>query len=276
MSDSNNSDFQAAFDAGTNRPQLVAREEAGEAIAIIPGGMKAIDLAQFSDNPRRVQQSVSFQCLQSMFEYVEAQIGGSEAKPIIMVDGESKRVDAVINGWTETAPTHGDHIAYYAAKRSPDFLLWLTIVGTKYTQDDFCKMLKRQRRVVTSPGGAELLELVENLRLSSNATITSTGSNGRVTAMSFDRQVTAKSRQSAHGEVLIPQSIKIEVSPIEGSTPVPIELDMDVTINDSNQAIFELSWTDDPDRIVRAKFDQIVQSASEEADMKTYRGRFEP
>ena len=265
--------FSAAYAAGEYQRMTINGSDGEPKIIVVPAHMKALDLSKFDDYPRTIEKNIRMLSMQSLTEYAVEQADPELPAPTLFVHSGGMSVQAIIDSWSYARPTAGRHTVEYQGTTSNEFDTWVDAAEVRFGQDVFCKILRKNRADIVSPSGAELLELVHNLQLSSSARITSAGADGKVTAMSFERTTTAKSRQSAHGEVMIPSSITISIPVIQNDEAKhKIELDMDVTVSEDNRAVFSLSWVVDRDQVKRDAFDSLVAKAVDGKTLTIYEG----
>lgn len=156
------------------------------------------------------------------------------------------------------------HRATYNLTLTPQWCLWTQKNNCKFGQRDFAQFIEENQDDVTTPVGADLLDLVRTIKATMNAEF-----NGVVDekdgnfSLAFQQQT--RNTAGAKGNLELPQKITITLAPYEGSDPLPIEARLRFEVNNANKLNlwYELIRVDRVLRIVLQGISDSIETTTE-------------
>lgn len=179
--------------------------------ALVTIGGTIYDLRQYDDEPDRIRAGRRFNNTDSLGRYVAA---NDEGRASVYVDADRLVVVAVLDDHRvhdgEQAPSRATHTAELGWKHSLEWEAWLAQDGNMTTQTTFAEFLEDRVGDVTTPSGAELLELVTTIRASERGEFTgSTKSRSGSYELSYKLDVDLGAGPG--GTVELPETIVIAI-----------------------------------------------------------------
>lgn len=237
----------------------------GDPIAIVPDGLKVLDLKQFVD-PKRIERYVRFTTAASFSAYVNR-----FAEPATLICAASVNgttiFTALLDYHAPGKPARVAHKAEFVPVVTED---WKTLMASDrkcFSQLEFATWLEENARFVTSPASADLLELVQTLngksdvRFDSAVRLQSGGSR-----VSFEEDVQLKgSISSVSGFVEFPSTLALAVQPFEGAAVYALSARLKYRIASNKLALWYEIVT--PHLVVRDAVDLIVAQITKDTGL---------
>lgn len=196
------------------------------------------DHGNLKNKPCRVAQGVTIETAPSLVSYVRDFKGDgtrifadiSTDTLVAVLDYHEGRTSAVadLGGESEgddsadftPAPDFGQHVATLRLKRSEEWELWAGKDGQLMDQVSFARFLYENAQDVADPSGADLLDVVKDLRASRSKSFTGDLNLGRE-GVSFD--YSDRQNVSAKDSVTIPERFTLSIPVYFGEGPVTIQ-----------------------------------------------------
>lgn len=248
--------------------------------------------AKYRDHPIRAKGEILLRNEQAFVRYVN-----DHKDPLsTLLLGDDKRVVAIFNHhdrWLDsvTLPDGtpieadgpldrheagwSDYRATLELKVTPSWSAWAGLAVSGYMpQEDFADFLEVNAQDVNDPDGARLLELVSNLRLSSQSTLESSyrAANGGVVFKFVENFVAMGGAGDESGQIDFPDRFRLQLAVFDGGEElsVPVLLRYQV----KNQKLgFKIVFTGEANRIFDDAFDSMCEVIAAGTDLPVLRGR---
>lgn len=215
---------------------------------VLPAGCAVQSLASYFPPPR-IAQRVTMLEIGSFCDYVKQfQTGTSIVFANARTDGAEFLAVLDYHNPADKAPGRGTHQVHYATAPTPEFTTWLGHDGEQMSQETFAEFLEENPAMFSTPSGADLLELIQNLHGASNVSFTSgvrldSGAN----KLNYEEEV--KLASGKKGEIELPREIVAGIAPFIGAERYAIPARLKYRINGRELAI----WyeTIDMEKIIR-------------------------
>lgn len=263
MTDANNiiasSDAQAVIDyvQSTGDPEEL---EPGKIYLLTDsdGTRRIVDTDQYADHPRSARRSVTIWDAESFLNYTARHIDDSAE---VWADETKRTIAAIFDSPTaEGGPAYAHHRATLQLQHTDEWNQWLKANGTLNGQEEFAEFLEDHLDQVVSPAGAVMLELAQSFHANTKVTFESSKfiDNG-ARALEFREDIDAKAGRK--GQIAIPTTFDIAVAPFIGGASYRVIARLKWRIRDGHLSIgYKL---DQPEKIVRAAFDDVVVQVGE-------------
>lgn len=208
------SDFSDAFAAGQSRSNVQVVDDHPFAIVAQHGGGEDVQsLEHLLVRPLRKKGTVRIQDERSFVLYVNAhKVPGSS----IFADPDARLVVGVLDHHTPEIegapglPGWGEHRAILQLDKTPEWKAWLQVNRKAMKQGEFAEFLEDNVGDVLSPDGADLMEVVTQLKGLKKVEFTGgvNLSNGEFD-LSYSEEVT--STTSRKGKVTVPERLTLKL-----------------------------------------------------------------
>lgn len=142
-----------------------------------------------------------------------------EPTTTVFADQKNLRVCAVIDFSEGGSPSRDEHQVRFEPELHPDWRAWALISGTVLDQVDFAEFVEERIDTIVSPAGADLLELVQDLRGHRNVEFQSSRrlADGQ-TQLQYVEKLETKGAPG-NGLVTVPSDLTIQTPVFRGGDP---------------------------------------------------------
>lgn len=268
---------QTILDAGKGLATRV-HDVAGVPVLISPTTTvvlkSALDLAdERADKPRRRRGVADLQSIASFIEHANR---FKSAESAVWADRAASKFVGVLNyhpRGAEADPAWGDHRAVYPCPLSPEWVTWGAGALAQLDQDDFAQFLEdhdRDLAVATDadgkpyPSPSDLMTMAATLEAYSNRS-TKRERVGNKMSLSFHEESGVKG-----SSVVIPRAFCIRIPVFADGLPQVIEVRLRVEVEDGSPTFnFQIH---DAGKVIRAAFDQLVQTVMLGTELPVFLG----
>lgn len=214
--------FKAIYEAG--QKQIIQTNVEGIPVFIIPQDMKAVDLQKLTDEtavrPRHLNQVVELYSIGSFIEYHNR--FATETSTVFVNQKEGMFTTVLDYHEAPDLPMHKRHKAIYKCPTTPEWNSWKKFDNEKMTQEEFALFIEDNIREITEPDGATMMEIATTLKAKNDVSFGSSIQlhDGQV---QFSYQERIDGNAGVHGQLNIPQKIKIIVKPFLNGAPYEME-----------------------------------------------------
>lgn len=189
-------------------------------LVVVPAGARLQHFRTHKDRPTRKTGTTACQSLLSFKALVDRH---KTPASIVYVDEDRGLITAVLDDHDPARPGWGDHRVVYACPVGLDWERWRAVNRKKILQMAFVEFLEDVRLSIWEPVSAELLELIRDLKGSSNATWRSGFdlANGAA-KLEYVEEIEAKSTRP--GSIELPAAITILCEVFRGCEPIEIRV----------------------------------------------------
>jgi len=232
---------------------------------------ETLDLEKYQEKPRRAHGTATLRNPQSFIEYVN----DYKQKATTQLFADERSVTAVLNHHARFALDAGwsDWKAVLELKYTPAWTGWVGMAGKGWMdQASFAEFLEENYLDVVTPAGAELLEIVTNLKLASASVVESklNPATGAI-RIRYEENFVPQGGGDA-GVVEIPSHIGLMLAVFEGGEVFDVEALLRYRV--SNGAIsFSVKYRNDLQRKFDEAFEAMCQRIEEQVDLPVLRGR---
>jgi len=203
-------------------------------VVVAPPGWTTTQLDDCMEKPRRVKETIQITCLKSFVAYL---LKHKEQSTIIKFDAVGNgdlTARAIIDyhqapgdGAAKNGPMWGQHLAIYQTRSTPSWVAWFNGNDRKFKQSTFADFIYQNMADVMDPAGAELLEIIQTLRLLSKGEFKEskdlhTGSAELLYSMKFLISGTATTEKV----LTLPKQMTIKVTPFYGGPEITLTADI--------------------------------------------------
>lgn len=181
--------------------------------------LEAHNLEKWLPEPNRLRGQATIYDPSDFHVYVD-RLG--DASATVWGDEDSASFTAVFNDHTDNQLAGWrDHTARLALKDDPDWAAFLRLDGKYVGQLAFAEFLQDYLNVFAEPDGATLLEIATSFKAHRRAEFSSDVNldNGDV-SFTYNEVTTQKTNKS--GQIEIPETFVVQLSPFLGMPPVPM------------------------------------------------------
>lgn len=267
-----NSDTQDAINAGLALAEPNPVDDEGRLFTVVvPAGgrVEIVDLEKFHDSPRRKTGAFSAHTGAAFISYMEKHVTSTTE---LWADITARTVTAVINAHDRTGADAGwaDHRLVLQLQHTPAWKAWVENDGKWMTQVQFAELLEERYTDVVSPDGATLTEVAQTFKATKSAAFESEHilSSGQV-QFGYREEIDAKAGRK--GNLDIPDRFTLGLAPFEGGKPYSVLARLRFSIDDQKLRIRYV--LDRPTEIVRAAFDEVVDTIAAGVDAPLFHGR---
>jgi len=183
---------------------------------LVPDGYRreTTDLVDYAAGPRRKTGSDVVIDTESIIAVLQRHANEST---VVYVQPERMTAQAVLDDHATAGPGWRQHRTTLRWQPTPSWLRWQAAHRKMLAQDDFAELVEDGLTEISRPAGADLLELAQSIRATTNASFRSDRRlvSGQV-QLSYVEEIDA--RAGADGQMTIPQSITLMLAPFHGST----------------------------------------------------------
>jgi uncharacterized protein YfdQ (DUF2303 family) len=237
----------------------------GDPIAIVPDGLKVLDLKAFVD-PKRIERSPAFTTAASFVAYVNLFKESSTLICAATVNGASI-FTAFLDYHAPGQPARVAHKATFVPVVTEDWKTLMASNRTPFGQVEFATWLEENARFIATPVAAELLELVQSLSGKSDVRFTSgirlqSGTH----KLQFEEDVELRgSVSSREGAVELPSALGLAVQPFDGAASYSLSARLKYRIAGKQLALWYEIVT--PHLVVRDAVQLIVDLITKETGL---------
>lgn len=209
------------------------------------------DLDQYRDRPRRQSGTIVVRDGASLLSLVD-DLGYNVR---VYADPVGRSITAVLND-ADQSPAFRDHRVTLALSPTVEWKRWAAKDGNMMTQADFAEHLEDCALDIAEPTSAELLEIAQSLQ-ATNAAEFKSGVRLASGQRQFQYVETIAARAGQAGELLIPETFKVALTPwTGGDKPYAVTARLRFRITgDGLRLGYRLV---DPDRILEAAFEDVL------------------
>lgn len=249
-----------------------AQEHNEVPFVVVPEGhrIEVVDVERFQDQPNRKRGRLVFHDIDSFIHYVSKH---KNPQTLALVDLTRASIAAVLNhhGPARNDAGWGDHQARYDPRWTPAWTAWTGFDDKWQTQSDFAEFLEERIGDIAVPDGAQLLEVVKNLRMNLNVRFDSSKvlHNGTV-QLTYHEDL--ESGGGAKGDLKVPEYFTLLLKPFDDAEPVTIEARLRITPPRDGEVRFMFKLGE---RVREVKDEQIaamVQRVEEATDLVVLNG----
>lgn len=181
-----------------------------------------------------------------------------EPTTVVFADQKNRRVGAVIDFSEGGSPSRDEHVVSFVPELHPDWQAWALVSGKRLDQVDFAEFVEERIDTIVEPAGADLLELVQDLRGHRNVEFQSSKrlSDGQ-TQLKYVEKLETKGAPGS-GLVTVPPDLAIQTPVFRDGDPQRIEAFLRFRISDQGQLTFTVKIKAQDD-VVPEAFDVLVQ-----------------
>ncbi len=154
----------------------------------------------------------------------------------LYADSDDFTVTAVINDHAAESAGHRDHRARLELEQTPGCLRWVGAHGKYLKQEQFAQLIEDGITEIADPDGATLLEVVQTIHSTNNATFRS-GIRLQSGQVQFSYVENIDARAGAQGDIEIPEIITLVFEPFYGSEPIQVTARLRYRINQGELAL---------------------------------------
>lgn len=146
----------------------------------------------------------------------------------------------VIDYGTTDAPTREEHRVEFTPAKHPEWLAWADLHGKPVPQMTFADFIEEHLDTITNPSGADLLELIQDIKGHKNVTFqTAQRLRDGQTKVSYVEDVATR---AGSGDVTIPNMIEVTTPIFRGEDPVVLEAFLRFIISTDGKLTFTLKF----------------------------------
>lgn len=239
-------DLQTVLNAGA------ALAGCGELFAVLPDGYTLHDLEGYDAAPRRTKRSETVVDVSSLDRYL-ARFDSPNVAAFASL--KHLRIRAVLDYDVSGEPHWGEHVATLQLQRTREWEKWQRMNKQKMGQLDFAEHVEDLALTITSPSGAELLELVRDVQMTRNVEFQS-----KVELAGGDFAFKYSSETKGVGQMVIPERITLALSLFRGQPAVSLEARVRFRIDDGGLKL----WYDliDADAAEELAMEDVIAEVS--------------
>jgi uncharacterized protein YfdQ (DUF2303 family) len=258
----------AAVCANLAKPVII---DSGTApFVMVPKGYCLLGVTNFRDKPRVIEADPSFVDAGSFSDYVN-RFKTPNTQLFATVSVEGLEVQAIFDYHAPNhTPERCSFRAKFLAKYTPEWNTWTIKDRSGFSQLEFATWLEENAKLIVSPTGADLLELVKSLEAKQSVNYNSAIrlDNGS-TRLNFEERIEATSN-TASGKMDMPATIKAGIAVFEGSDPYEINARLKYRLNGSKLSIwYETVQKHD---ILRVNIKELVKKIATATTIVPYLG----
>lgn len=210
------------------------------------------------DKPHYKKQNLRVIDAQSFTDYLEKHGDGPETE--IRVNEDQARISAILDAGSKLTPGHQEHILELRPHIDDDWKAWARIDGDLMSQEDFADFIEDQALNITSPDAATMLEIATSMHVNTSVEFEQghRQSDGQVR---FAYRENSTTNAGANGDIEIPATIQLALSPFKGGATYQVEARLRWRIRSKQLAIGVKLVR--PGLLKDAAFDSIVKTVEE-------------
>lgn len=186
------------------------------------------DKPHYKDDVIRVIDATSF------IAYLEKHGDGEETE--IRVHTSDGSIDALIDAGSKLDPGHNEHLLTLNPTMDDDWRAWTKIDGQLLGQEDFADFIEDQALNITTPDAATMLEIATSMHVNTSVEFEQghRQSDGQVR---FAYREDSTTKAGANGDIEIPATISIALTPFKGGPKYAVEARLRWRIRNKQLAI---------------------------------------
>jgi uncharacterized protein YfdQ (DUF2303 family) len=209
------------------RAPVVIDVDVEHKFALVPDGMKAIDLKGMLPAPSRIKQTVEMLSVPALLAYLNR---FRTVESVIFANEPAAAYEAVLDYHPkainlDTASERGkmDHVAAYRCPQSDQWKIWNGANGKMVNQVEFATFIETNLRDIAQPAAADFLQLCLQLQIHKSAEFQSDirMDNGQ-TQFRYVENIKGTSNSKA-GDLEIPQGFTLRLPVFVDGTTFPLE-----------------------------------------------------
>lgn len=160
------------------------------------------------------------------------------ARSYVFADRRGMRFGAVLDFGTLNDPTRDEYRIEYTPQQTPEWAAWGTAHGSQLEQVAFAEFIEENLETIVDPEGADLLEMIQDMRGHKNITFKSAQrlSDGQV-QLAYEEDVETR---GGSGLVTIPPNLVIECPVFHGEPARRFEAFLRYRIHDGGKLTFRV------------------------------------
>lgn len=246
------------------RAQAV-RSDGTAPFVLVPDGTKLESLERFMNAPLRKKGRPTFIRYESFCQYVLEQRTDDSR---LYVTSPTQFM-CVLDHSSRNTPGWAQHVAILNLTMSPEWQTWKDQNKVRKSQRDFAQFIDDNATEISTPSGADLLELVRTLKMSQTLEITgNVDEDLNQKGASFVLET--KTKAGAKGAIELPPAIVLGMSVYEGGIPGTISAAFRFQIQAPNLFLWYELFR--PDRFERTALDDLAGAISKELEMEPWYG----
>lgn len=203
--------------------------------------------------PKYINQHFTVRDPQSFIGYLTKHVQGDGEDTEIRVQPDS--VIATLDAGTRTNPGRNVHTITLRPVRDPDWNEWLRIDGELLSQEAFAEFIDDHTETILFPDGATMLEIAQSMRVNTSVEFEQ-GHRQMDGQVRFAWRETTDSKAGANGEIEIPATIQLALTPFKGGATYTVDARLRWRIRNKQLAIgVKLAR---PDLVREAAFETII------------------
>lgn len=259
----------AAVCANLAKPVII---DSGTApFVMVPDGYALRGVKEFSDKPRVIDAAPSFVEAASFSDYVN-RFKTENTQLFASVNGDGLRVEAIFDYHAPNRTAERCSFrAVFTARYTPEWNTWTAKDRSGFSQLEFATWLEENTKLIVSPTGADLLELVKTLEAKQSVNYNSAIrlDNGS-TRLNFEERIEATSNTAA-GKMDMPATIKAGIAVFEGADSYEINARLKYRLSGSKLSIwYETVQKHD---ILRVNIKELVKKIATATTIVPYLGQ---
>lgn len=181
--------------------------------------------------PLALKQNVRVHDAESFLKYFQ---NFADKDSHIFVDIENAKFKAVIDYHQSAgSPRWNRHTVSFTCPTTPEWNAWKRNSGQRMNQSEFALFIEDNLLEIVEPSGAEMLEIASSLQAKNDVSFSSaTRLDNGETQFSYKEDVNGSA--GINGQLQIPQSIKLGLTPFRGSETYQVEARFRYRIKDGN------------------------------------------
>ena len=228
-------------------------------VATADGDVKTVDLTgpQYTGQlARKTGRTVVRDAASFLTYYAKHHDDASE----VYSDVETLTVTAVLDAHSATDARFGDHRLQLGLRRTKAWQEWIDMDGTLVDQDRFANFLEDHLPNLVEPDAATMLEIAQSIKATTKAEFqSSTRLQSGERKFAFVESTNASA--GAKGDLAIPETFKIAVSPFEGADPYSMTCRFKYRLGGGHLALgFKL---EQPEERAKAAFADVLAAIAE-------------
>lgn len=205
-------DISAAIEAGKQIGAMQVSEVNDIPAVMVPQGMELKLLEEHMDAPKRLEQTVSLDTVDSFIEYFNA---FCDDRSVIFCDIDAGKFSGVLDYHGNKDPSWCEHEVKHICKTTKEWQSWKENNGKQMDQIQFAFFLEQNLDEIVKPEAAEMLEIALTLKAK---TKTHFESGNRLTdgQVQFRYHEEIEGGAGASGEIKIPETFSLGLRVLEG------------------------------------------------------------
>jgi uncharacterized protein YfdQ (DUF2303 family) len=260
-------DYDSALKAGLILSEV--RHVEDHPFVVIPDQSHVKSLEEFLPRPKRIQETVTCDDLESFIKYV----GRFTTEETVIFARGSHKVDAsfkAVFDYHHTQPGWGHHTAIYAPIPTEEWMRWRLADKARMRQAELGAFLEENLKEIVEPNGATLVEIARRLEATSTVKFASGHrlQNGNV---ELRYEEVTQARVGEKGTLHVPEMFAIGLALFEGGAAYRIDCRLKYTIREGQLQIwYELV---NPYLVVKDALKQMCERIEKETGVPLFRGR---